>query len=128
MPPALTQGVVKALFEHRMLPRVLAGSSVGSIVAGIIATRTDDELVDMITKMDEVRFRMIERRVCDSCAQPAAGRRGWACLHAAPARSRPAQAWRGTGLGRARSVDNGRDATPCAWALTPSPHNPRPPS
>lgn len=38
------QGVVKALFEQRMLPRVLAGSSVGSIVAGIVATRTDDEL------------------------------------------------------------------------------------
>lgn len=38
------QGVVKALFEHRMLPRVLAGSSVGSIVAGLVATRTDDEL------------------------------------------------------------------------------------
>jgi predicted acylesterase/phospholipase RssA len=35
---------VKALFEHRMLPRVMAGSSVGSIVAGIVATRTDDEL------------------------------------------------------------------------------------
>lgn len=35
---------MKALFEHRMLPRVLAGSSVGSIVAGIVATRTDDEL------------------------------------------------------------------------------------
>lgn len=40
----LLQGVVKALFEHRMLPRVLAGSSVGSIVAGLVATRTDDEL------------------------------------------------------------------------------------
>lgn len=35
---------MKALFEHRMLPRVMAGSSVGSIVAGIVATRTDDEL------------------------------------------------------------------------------------
>jgi predicted acylesterase/phospholipase RssA len=40
----VSQGVVKALFEHRMLPRVLAGSSVGSIVAGLVATRTDDEL------------------------------------------------------------------------------------
>jgi hypothetical protein len=40
----IVQGVVKALFEHRMLPRVLAGSSVGSIVAGLVATRTDDEL------------------------------------------------------------------------------------
>jgi hypothetical protein len=47
-------GVVKALFEHRMLPRVLAGSSVGSIVAGIIATRTDDELTDMIGRIREV--------------------------------------------------------------------------
>jgi TAG lipase/steryl ester hydrolase/phospholipase A2/LPA acyltransferase len=40
-------GVIKALFEHRMLPRVLAGSSVGSIVAGLVATRTDDELREM---------------------------------------------------------------------------------
>ncbi len=26
-----TQGVVKALFDHKLLPRVLSGSSVGSI-------------------------------------------------------------------------------------------------
>jgi hypothetical protein len=46
------QGVVKALFEARMLPRVLAGSSVGSIVAGIIATRTDDELAETFAKLE----------------------------------------------------------------------------
>ncbi|PSC75647.1 Triacylglycerol lipase SDP1 [Micractinium conductrix] len=37
-------GVVKALLEHGMLPRVLAGSSVGSIVCALVATRTDGEL------------------------------------------------------------------------------------
>lgn len=35
-----------------MLPRVLAGSSVGSIVAGIIATRTDEELRDTFGKLE----------------------------------------------------------------------------
>ena len=44
---------MKALFEHRMLPRVLAGSSVGSIVAGIVATRTDAELAEVFAKLDE---------------------------------------------------------------------------
>ncbi|GLC33103.1 hypothetical protein PLESTB_000370100 [Pleodorina starrii] len=46
-------GVVKALFEQRLLPRVLAGSSVGSIVCGIIATRTDAELQDLFSRLDE---------------------------------------------------------------------------
>lgn len=50
------QGVVKALFEHTMLPRVLAGSSVGSIVAGIVGTRTDDELRETFRKLDEVEL------------------------------------------------------------------------
>jgi TAG lipase/steryl ester hydrolase/phospholipase A2/LPA acyltransferase len=46
--------VVKALFEHRMLPRVLAGSSVGSIVAGIVATRTDAELSEVFSKLEQL--------------------------------------------------------------------------
>lgn len=37
-------GVIKALLEHRLLPRVLAGSSVGAVVCAITATRTDSEL------------------------------------------------------------------------------------
>jgi len=40
-------GVIKVLFEHDLLPRVLSGSSVGSIIASIIATRTDAELPDV---------------------------------------------------------------------------------
>jgi len=36
-------GVVKTLMENRLMPRVLGGSSAGSIVCAMIGTRTDDE-------------------------------------------------------------------------------------
>ncbi len=37
-------GVVKALLEQDLLPRVISGSSAGSIVAGVVGTHTDKEL------------------------------------------------------------------------------------
>ena len=37
-------GVVKALHETHLLPRVIAGSSVGSIVAAVVCTTPDDKL------------------------------------------------------------------------------------
>jgi NTE family protein len=37
-------GVVKALMEQGLLPRVISGSSAGSLVAGVIGTHTDEEL------------------------------------------------------------------------------------
>ncbi|XP_020679045.1 triacylglycerol lipase SDP1 [Dendrobium catenatum] len=37
-------GVVKTLVEHKLLPRIIAGSSVGSIVCAIVATRSRPEL------------------------------------------------------------------------------------
>uniref|UniRef100_A0A2P2JI03 Triacylglycerol lipase SDP1 n=1 Tax=Rhizophora mucronata TaxID=61149 RepID=A0A2P2JI03_RHIMU len=37
-------GVVKTLVEHRLLPRVISGSSVGSIMCSIVATRSWPEL------------------------------------------------------------------------------------
>ncbi len=37
-------GVVKALYEKGLLPRVISGASAGSVVAGTIGTRTDEEL------------------------------------------------------------------------------------
>ncbi|XP_042512059.1 triacylglycerol lipase SDP1-like [Macadamia integrifolia] len=37
-------GVVKTLIEHKLLPRIIAGSSVGSIMCAIVATRTWPEL------------------------------------------------------------------------------------
>mmetsp|Transcript_11158 Transcript_11158/g.26811 ORF Transcript_11158/g.26811 Transcript_11158/m.26811 type:complete len:851 (-) Transcript_11158:60-2612(-) len=36
-------GVVKTLMENRLMPRVLGGSSAGSIVCAMIGTRTDEE-------------------------------------------------------------------------------------
>jgi len=38
-------GVSKALAEQGLLPNVISGASAGSIVAGILGTRTDDELL-----------------------------------------------------------------------------------
>ncbi|KAK8925643.1 Triacylglycerol lipase SDP1 [Platanthera zijinensis] len=38
-------GVVKTLVEHKLLPRIIAGSSVGSIVCAVLATRSWPELV-----------------------------------------------------------------------------------
>ncbi|MDZ7782194.1 MAG: DUF3336 domain-containing protein [Halioglobus sp.] len=37
-------GVVKILLEQKLLPRVISGSSAGALVAGVLATHTDDEL------------------------------------------------------------------------------------
>lgn len=37
-------GVVKALFEQGLLPEVIAGSSIGSLLGAIVCTHTDDEL------------------------------------------------------------------------------------
>ncbi|GMP86589.1 hypothetical protein CsSME_00039313 [Camellia sinensis var. sinensis] len=37
-------GVVKTLVEHRLLPRIIAGSSVGSIMCSVVATRSWPEL------------------------------------------------------------------------------------
>lgn len=41
-------GVVKALWERRLLPQVIAGSSVGSIIAAMLGTHTDEELPRML--------------------------------------------------------------------------------
>jgi TAG lipase/steryl ester hydrolase/phospholipase A2/LPA acyltransferase len=38
-------GVVKALLEADLLPRVISGSSAGSMIAGVLGTHTDEELV-----------------------------------------------------------------------------------
>lgn len=37
-------GVVKALFEQSLLPTVISGSSAGSIIAGVLCVRNDQEL------------------------------------------------------------------------------------
>lgn len=42
-------GVVKTLVEQRLLPRVISGSSAGSLVAGIVGTHSDSELEEFYT-------------------------------------------------------------------------------
>ena len=42
-------GVLKILFEERVIPRIISGSSMGSIIASVFATRRMDEI-------DQVRF------------------------------------------------------------------------
>ncbi|CAH1432197.1 unnamed protein product [Lactuca virosa] len=37
-------GVVKTLVEHKLLPRIIAGSSVGSLICAVVATRSWPEL------------------------------------------------------------------------------------
>lgn len=41
-------GVVKTLYENKVLPRIISGSSCGSIIAAILCTRTDEEIPSMI--------------------------------------------------------------------------------
>ncbi|MFD2228710.1 DUF3336 domain-containing protein [Alkalimarinus sediminis] len=41
-------GVIKALWERDLLPQVVAGSSVGSIMAAMLGTHTDAELPEML--------------------------------------------------------------------------------
>lgn len=45
-------GVIRELEAHGILPRVITGSSAGSIVAGILATHTDDEWEQLIGRGD----------------------------------------------------------------------------
>ncbi|WP_293370532.1 DUF3336 domain-containing protein [Nevskia sp.] len=40
-------GVIKAMSEARVLPRVISGSSAGAIIASMVGTRTDEELPAM---------------------------------------------------------------------------------
>jgi len=37
-------GVIKALFEHNLLPRIFSGSSAGSLFASLVCCKNDEEL------------------------------------------------------------------------------------
>lgn len=45
-------GVIKALFEQKALPRVLSGSSAGSIIAGMVGTRDDEQLPQLFDEQN----------------------------------------------------------------------------
>lgn len=54
-------GVVKALFEHDLLPSVISGASMGAMVAAGICTRTDDEVRHLLGNLHEIRTYGLER-------------------------------------------------------------------
>ncbi|KAL6716529.1 Lipase 5 [Lecanora helva] len=41
-------GVLKALWEAKLLPRIISGASAGSIVCAVICTRTDEEIPQLL--------------------------------------------------------------------------------
>ncbi|KAF6798235.1 nte family protein [Colletotrichum sojae] len=41
-------GVLKALFDVKLLPRIISGASAGSIVSAVICTRTDEEIPRLV--------------------------------------------------------------------------------
>ena len=41
-------GVIKSLFENKLLPRIVAGSSAGAIMASMVCTRLDDEFMQLL--------------------------------------------------------------------------------
>lgn len=41
-------GVVKALLDNEVLPEIITGTSGGALVAGLVATRTDEELKQLL--------------------------------------------------------------------------------
>jgi len=47
-------GVVKALLEQGLLPKVLCGASIGSLIAGGVCARSDAELTELFTDLDEI--------------------------------------------------------------------------
>lgn len=57
-------GVIKALFEQRLLPRVISGSSAGAIIASMAGTRTDAQLPAMFDheSLDLQAFRRVNLR------------------------------------------------------------------
>ncbi|KAK0724667.1 acyl transferase/acyl hydrolase/lysophospholipase [Lasiosphaeris hirsuta] len=41
-------GVLKALYESNLLPRIISGASAGSIVCAVLCTRKDEEIPDLV--------------------------------------------------------------------------------
>ncbi|KAF7712457.1 Patatin-like phospholipase domain-containing protein [Penicillium ucsense] len=50
-------GVVKALLDNGVLPEIITGTSGGALVAGLVATRTDDELKQLLVPALAHRIR-----------------------------------------------------------------------
>ena len=57
-------GVIKALFEQDLLPRVISGSSAGAIIGAMVGTRTDEQLPQIFDteSLDLAAFQRVSLR------------------------------------------------------------------
>lgn len=54
-------GVLKALWEVRLLPRIISGASAGSIVAAVLCTRTDEEIPELLREFPYRNLSVFDR-------------------------------------------------------------------
>ncbi|KAI9025083.1 acyl transferase/acyl hydrolase/lysophospholipase [Phycomyces nitens] len=53
-------GVLRCLFKERLLPRIISGTSAGSVVAAVVCTRTDEDLATSFEHIEDYNFEMFE--------------------------------------------------------------------
>lgn len=53
-------GVLKALHEAKLLPRIISGASAGSIVCAVLCTRTDDEIPGVLERFPQGDLAVFE--------------------------------------------------------------------
>eukprot|EP00050_Salpingoeca_kvevrii_P017817 m.68530 g.68530 ORF g.68530 m.68530 type:complete len:538 (+) comp7749_c0_seq1:125-1738(+) len=54
-------GVIKALFENNLLPRIISGSSIGSVIGALVCFTPDSELLDTIDTLASRESYLITR-------------------------------------------------------------------
>lgn len=69
-------GVVKALFEEKLLPRIVSGASAGSIVCAVLCTHTDEDLPRIISEFPYGELDVFEEKG----KELSVGRRLWKLL------------------------------------------------
>ncbi len=52
-------GVIRTLHECRLLPRIISGSSVGSLIAALVCSKTDEELMHLL-RGDRLNLNALE--------------------------------------------------------------------
>uniref|UniRef100_A0A1D1Y645 Lipase 4 n=1 Tax=Anthurium amnicola TaxID=1678845 RepID=A0A1D1Y645_9ARAE len=55
-------GVIKCLYEAKLLPRIISGASSGSIIAALLCTKTDDEIPTWFYEMQNLDFEVFDRK------------------------------------------------------------------
>ena len=55
-------GVIKTLLQHQLLPDVIAGSSMGAIVAGFVGTHSDEQILKKLSEPENQHFIPISWR------------------------------------------------------------------